>query len=434
MKILVIGNGARESIIVEKLAIDSEVYAFMNKKNPQIAKNCKASYVFKIENSEKVKRKIQEIGIKFDLAFVSPDALLEKGISDTLIECGIKVASPSKKASRIEWDKSFMRELVKNHKIDGAIEYAIFDKREMARDFIERVKNVAIKPLGLTGGKGVKVSGDHFSDINGAMEYVDELLKKDGKVLIEEKVEGEEFSLMAFSDGSKIAPMPPIQDHKRAFVNDIGPNTGGMGTISTGKILPFLDKTDIDKAHKILQQVISALAKEDAQFKGILYGQFMATKGGIKIIEFNARFGDPEAMNALGLLITPLSSIMHSICEGKMCKVEFSEERSVVRYLVPKGYPAEVERDFEVQIDYDALKSSGAKIYFASVYEREGKIFTTNSRAFGILGVAKTLEEAQRISLEGSKAVKGEIWFREDIGTKSLVQKRIENMKKVRSR
>ena len=434
MKILVIGNGARESIIIEKLAKESEVYALMSKNNPQISKMCRGAQITNIENPNRVKEAVEKWGISFDLAFVSPDAALASGISDVLFEMGIKICSPTKNASRIEWDKSFMRELVKKYKIDGAIEYAIFEEEKQAREFIERVKNVAIKPLGLTGGKGVKVSGDHFSTAEEGMEYVLELLKKDKKVLIEEKVEGEEFSLMAFSDGKKIAHMPPIQDHKRAYANDQGPNTGGMGTYSTGSILPFLDKADIEKAHKILQNIVSALANEGFEFRGVLYGQFMATKGGIKIIEFNARFGDPEAMNALGVLSTSLTKIFQSIAEGKLCNVEFLDQRTVVKYVVPKGYPGVVEQDYPVEIDQEILDKIGAKVYFASVYEKEGRVYTTNSRGFGILGISNTLMDAERITREGARAIKGEVWYREDIGSKDLVHKRIEHMKKIRLR
>ena len=145
----------------------------------------------------------------------------------------------------------------------------------------------------------MRVSGDHFTTGQEASDYAISLIKKDGKVLIEEKIIGEEFTLQAFCDGSRSSVMPAVQDHKRAFEGDSGPNTGGMGSYTTGMRLPFLKESDIEDAKKVIQQTIHALKKERIPFHGVLYGQFMATADRIKVVEFNARFGDPEAMNVL---------------------------------------------------------------------------------------------------------------------------------------
>ncbi|MBI5223379.1 phosphoribosylamine--glycine ligase [Candidatus Micrarchaeota archaeon] len=431
MKILIIGSGAREHAIIKRLAQDSQVYCVMPKKNPGIVKLCKKIFLADIENPLAVTDAIK--GETFDLAFASPDAVLAAGVSDALIHEGIKVASPTKAAARIEWDKSHMRKLTEKYSIKGRIKFRLVKTEKEARETIEEFGEVAIKPLGLTGGKGVKVSGDHFQRIEEGMEYVHSLLQKDKIALIEEKVEGEEFSLMCFSDGKTIAPMPPVQDHKRAFLADTGPNTGGMGSYSTGAILPFLEQSDIDEAHEILQRTIDAMANEGTPFKGVLYGQFMATKKGIRIIEFNARFADPESMNVLALLEGSLSQILMSIAEGKLIKAKFSNDATVVKYLVPNGYPDKPLKDQEVKIDEAAAKKQGAEIYFASVYEKDNKTYLGGSRTFGILGRGKTLDEAERIAEEGCGFGKGPIWHRKDIGTKKLVQKRIDHMRRIRS-
>lgn len=430
MKILLIGNGAREHAIAEKLAEDSELYSVMSKKNPAIAQLSKKHWICDIENPIDVEKCIA--GQDFDLAFASPDAVLAAGVSDILEKNDILVASPLKSAARIEWDKEFMRRLMTEHKVSGQVRYVLASGVEDARKAIVDMDEVAIKPIGLTGGKGVKVSGDHFSTVEQGLEYAKEVLKKDGKVLIEEKLVGEEFSFQAFSDGTRIAIMPPVQDHKRAFEGDSGPNTGGMGSYSTGKLLPFLGNGDLEQAAKTMQETVYALKKNGTQFRGVLYGQFMVTKNGPRVVEFNSRFGDPEAMNVLATFDGSLADLFLSMSDGRLEKPKFSDKCTVLKYLVPEGYPDKPLKNQEVSVDSAEMEKDGAKVYYASVYEKEGKVFTTGSRAFGVLGIADELENAEKIAEEGCKHVKGKIWHRKDIGTEELVGKRVQHMKELR--
>ncbi len=432
MKVLLVGNGAREHIIAERLVEDAELYAVMNKKNPAIASLAKKFWLCDIHSPEKIVNHIKHEEI--DVAFASPDAVLAEGVSDALEKIGILVASPTKAASRIEWDKAFARQLIEEHKISGSVEYKVVENEEDALRAIKDLVQVAIKPLGLTGGKGVRVSGDHFKTTDEALEYAKDVLKKDKRVLIEEKLQGEEFTLQAFSDGTRIAVMPPVQDHKRAFVNDCGSNTGGMGSYSTGALLPFLAESDIENAKKIIQQTIHAMKKVGAPFKGVLYGQFMATAKGVKIIEFNARFGDPEAINVLSLLDASLAHTFLSIADNQLDPPNFGNQCTVVKYLVPEGYPSTPRADSEVGIDNLALEQSKAKIYYASVYEKDGKIYTTNSRAFAILGMANDIKDAERIAENGCGSIHGPVWHRPDIGTKQLIEKRVKHMKEIKAR
>ncbi len=430
MKVVLVGNGAREHAIAEKLAQDCELYAVMSKKNPAIAQLSKQYWICDIENTDAVRKVLR--GRSFDLGFSSPDATLAAGISDVLAEMGMLVASPSKAAARIEWDKSYMRSLHEKYKVRGEPRHEVVTSMEDALRVIKDYEQVAVKPLGLTGGKGVKVSGDHFTEIDEKVAYAQSLIEKDGSVLIEEKLVGEEFTLQAFCDGSRIALMPPVQDHKRAYTGDKGPNTGGMGSYSTGKLLPFLEQSDLDEAKKIIEDTAYALKKDGHPFKGILYGQFILTKDSLKLIEFNARFGDPEAMNVLSLLETSLSDVFLSMAEGQLQAPKFSEDCTVVKYLVPEGYPDRPKKDVVVEINDAAIEKTGAAVYYASVYEKEGKILTTSSRSFGILGRAKTLEEAQRISEAACSYIDGSLWHREDIGTKKLIERKIEHMRSLR--
>ena len=426
MKVLIVGNGAREHVVAEAIARDAELYAVMSKKNPAIANLSKKYWICDIENAEEVKKVLE--GEKFDLGFSSPDATLAAGVSDVLAEFCSGVASPSKNASKIEWDKSYARNLMEKNFIPGLPAFKVIDSYEGILPFIDAVGEVAVKPLGLTGGKGVKIMGEHL-DKDDTVEYSKELIEKDGAVLLEERLKGEEFTLQAFCDGEHIAFMPPVQDHKRAFEGDEGPNTGGMGSYSTGKNLPFLEQKYLDEAQEIMRKTIEAMKKEENPFKGILYGQFMAGKEGVKVIEFNARFGDPEAMNVVPLVKDSFTEVLKKMAEGTLDKVEFEDKSTVVKYLVPEGYPGNSKKDAEISV----AENGSAKVYYAAVYEKDGKVHTTGSRSFGILGIADTVEEAEKIAEEGCKSSTGPMWHRKDIGTKELIEKRIKHMKELRA-
>jgi len=430
MKVLLVGNGAREHAIAERLSQDADVYAVMSKKNPAIAQLSKEYWICDIENAESVARAVSGRG--FDLGFASPDATLAAGVSDALARAGMLVASPTKAASRIEWDKSFMRDLLTRHKIKGSPKHVVVASEADARSAIKDYGEVAVKPLGLTGGKGVKVSGDHSTDPSELVDYARGLVEKDGSALIEEKLVGEEFTLQCFCDGSRISAMPPVQDHKRAYEGDAGPNTGGMGSYSSGPHLPFTTESDMEEAKKILQGVIHAMKKDQAPFHGVLYGQFILTEGGVKVIEFNARFGDPEAMNVLALLEGSLSNTLLSMAEGQLSRPSFSDDCTVVKYMVPDGYPDKPKKDAGVDIDARGIEESGAKVYFASVYEQGGRILTTGSRAFGVLGRGKSLDEAEAIAEKGCSFIRGPVWHRKDIGTSALIRKKVDRMLSIR--
>ncbi len=431
MRILIVGNGAREHIIAEKLSQDSTILALMSKKNPGIASLAEDYFLCDIKNPNEVKSWAS--GKNIDLAFVSPDAVLAAGISDVLADLGIPIASPTKDVADIECNKEFARGLMKDHSIPGLAEYSVVSTEEEALKTLKDLNfQVALKPIGLTGGKGVKVSGDHFTDESGAMDYVKELLSKDGKLLIEEKLEGEEFTLQAFSDGSALSFMPPVQDHKRAFEDDKGPNTGGMGSYSTGKLLPFMNEEDLEKAKDTMKKTITALKKERAEFKGILYGQFMLTKSRPKVIEYNARFGDPEVMNVLSLLETPLTEIFLSMAEGNLKQSIFSNKSTVVKYLVPNGYPTNPTKDAKVSLNPLEISSLGVNLYYASVYEKENEIYTTASRSFGLVSVDNSIEKAEENVESATSLISGPVWHRKDIGKNTLIQKRINHIKNLR--
>lgn len=440
---LLVGNGAREHAIAEAICRDNEVrlYAYMNAKNPGIIRLCqKSGGEFKIgdiEDGEEIARWAKQKNIT--LAFASPDAVLAAGVSDALIGAGIKTASPTKAASRIEWDKAYLRELAQSRGIDANPKWKIFENLRGLGKYIDELGEVAIKPVGLTGGKGVKVMGFQLKDADEAKKYAKDVIVNSiggkNKVIVEQKLVGEEFTLMAFCDGKNLEPVPVCQDHKRAHDGDFGENTGGMGSYSSSKmILPFLQEKDYSDALEAMRAILNAMEDEKNEFCGIMYGQFIATQEGVKLIEINARFGDPEGINVLAVLKNNLYEVLDVVAKKKLgsLRLEWEEKATVVKYIVPEGYPAKAVAPAEIAIDEEMLKRANAQIFYASVNEIDGKIYSSKSRSIAVLGKADTIEYAQKIAEDGCAAISGKVWHRKDIGTAALLQKRIERMKEIR--
>jgi len=428
MKVIVVGGGARENAIVDALVCGgAEVYSFMPMVNPGIKKAAKGYAIGKLDDSASVVELAVKNGI--GLVVIGPEAPLEAGMVDELEKAGVKCVGPTKELAQLETSKGFTRNLLQKYNIDASPEFKVFDKNNSLEilAFLTKLGSYVIKPDGLTGGKGVKVFGEHIRNNEEALAYCNEVLETHPSVIVEEKLEGEEFSLQTLTDGTSFLHFPPVQDHKRAFENDSGPNTGGMGSYSGADLLlPFLTESDVEAAKKITEQVNSAIKQELGSYKGVMYGGFIKTASGIKLIEYNARFGDPEAMNVLPLLKTNFVGICQAIVEGKLgeINVEFDNKASVCKYVVPKGYPENPETGkITVPTDTTAL------IYYAAVDEKEDGIYTTKSRGVAFVGIGDTIEEAEKIAEEAASKVTGSVFHRKDIGTKELVDKRVDHMK-----
>ncbi|HNX18041.1 MAG TPA: phosphoribosylamine--glycine ligase [Methanoregula sp.] len=427
MKILVVGGGGREHAIAVALSRNSEteIYSVMAKQNPGIARIAKKICLVKETDIDRIVAFARETGVTH--AFIGPEAPLEAGIVDRLSAAGVACVGPTKAAARIETDKAFCRDLMAHHHIDGNPAYRVFHNAADAIAFVkDHDGDLAIKPIGLTGGKGVRIMGEQV-DRAGAIEYIKEI---NGDVVLEERLKGEEFTLQAFVDGFHIVPMPLVQDHKRAFDGDTGPNTGGMGSYSMpDHMLPFVSRKDRTAALSIMASVVAAMAKDGYPYKGILYGQFMNTAQGPKVIEFNARFGDPEAMNVLTLLSSDLCDVVTGITEGTLSasKVTFEHAATVCKYLVPAGYPASPQSGKPL----DLGKTGDAILYYANVEERDGKLFTLTSRTLAFVGKAGDLATAEKIAEHAASAVQGSVHYRRDIGTPALLDRRIAHMKEL---
>jgi phosphoribosylamine--glycine ligase len=375
---------------------------------------------------------------KIEFAVIGPEDPLNNGVVDALAKIGIPSVGPTKSLARLETSKSFTRNLVKKYNIPGNPQFKVFNAIDGVEAFLNELEGIVIKPDGLTGGKGVLVQGDHFTTKEEALNLCKQILAESSSLIVEEKFDGEEFSLQCLCDGKTVIGTPLVQDHKRRFDGDRGPNTGGMGSYSLpDHSLPFLKPKDLEDGLEITRQVAAALLKETGSlYKGIMYGGFIATKDGAKLLEYNARFGDPEVMNILPLLKTDFVEICRHIVAGTLnkLKIEFEPKATVCKYVVPKGYglPADHSDAASSRAKIEVGDVGKARLYYSSVDKKEDGLYLSSSRAIGIVGIANTLEEARKIAEEGVKAVKGPVAYRTDIGTDALIQKRIDHMKKIR--
>ncbi len=434
-KILVIGSGAREHAIVRALNRshqEKEIFCIASNMNPGIAELCDELLIGNFNDPDFVVNYTNEIGVT--LAIIGPENPLENGVADALWSVKVKVVGPKKDLAKLETSKAFTRNLLKEYDIPGGPKYRTFDSMNGVAEFLNELgENYVVKYDGLAGGKGVKVSGEHLHSHDEALVYCQELTDKDGEFVIEEKFIGEEFSLMSFCDGDTLKHMPAVQDHKRAYEGDTGPNTGGMGTYSDANhSLPFLTEEDIAEAHQINIQTAKAVKdKFGEEYRGILYGGFMATANGVKLIEYNARFGDPEAMNVLSLLESDFIEICNGIADGSLNKVDvhFSNKATVCKYAVPEGYPNNPVKD--EQIDISKIKNPDG-LFYASVDIQNGKLVEAGSRTVAVVGMANSISNAEKIAEKEVSAIAGPLFHRSDIGTDMVIQKRINHMKSIR--
>ena len=434
-KILVVGSGAREHAIVRALdrsPQDKEIFCLASNMNPGIAELCDEILIGNFNDPEFVVSYAKETDAT--LAIVGPENPLAAGVADALWGAGVKTVGPKKDLAQLETSKAYTRNLLKEYDIPGGPKYQTFDTLDGVTDFLNELgENYVVKYDGLAGGKGVKVAGDHLHSHDEALAYCQELVDSDGEFVIEEKFVGEEFSLMSFCDGDNLKHMPAVQDHKRAYEGDTGPNTGGMGTYSDANhSLPFLTDNDISQALEInIQTAMAIKDKFGVGYKGILYGGFMATARGVKLIEYNARFGDPEAMNVLSLLESDFIDICIGVADGTLNQVDvqFANKATVCKYAVPEGYPDNPVKG--EPIDVSKVKNLDG-LFYASVDFKSTSLVEAGSRTIAIVGIADTLSDAEALAEKEVSSISGPLFHRTDIGTDEIVQKRVDHMNSLR--
>jgi len=439
--ILLIGNGAREHVLAETITRSMHhprLFSYMKTNNPGIASLSEKIHVGKYDDLNAIREFAKTCAVHF--AVIGPEDPLNSGVVDYLTRMGIPCVGPPKSLARLETSKSFTRNLLQKYNIPGNIKFKTFSTPEGIESFLDELEEIVIKPDGLTGGKGVLVQGDHFQSRSEALKACHEILQTHSNVMIEEKLEGEEFSLQCLCDGKTVVATPPVQDHKRRFADDQGPNTGGMGSYSCeNHLLPFLAEKDIKAGLSITQAVADAIYRETGiYYKGVMYAGLMITRSGVKLLEYNARFGDPEAMNILPLLKTDFVDLCMAIIEGTLdgLHIEFEKKATVCKYVVPKAYglPADHPDARSTSSRIEIGNVGTARLYYSSVDQKADGLYMTSSRAIGVVGIADQLDEAETIAEKAVAAITGPVDHRPDIGTWPLIEKRIHHIQDIKGK
>ena len=419
MKILVIGGGGREHTIVWKLSqspkVDKLYCAPGNGGISELAECVPIS----VMDFDKLTAFAKEN--KIDLTVIAPDDPLAAGAVDAFEEAGLRAFGPNKSAAIIEGSKAFSKDLMKKYNIPTAA-YETFDNSTDAISYIKSKNNfpVVVKADGLALGKGVIIADNLNEAENAVHEIMDDRIfgAAGGKVVIEEFLTGPEISVLAFTDGKSIKPMVSAQDHKRAYDNDEGPNTGGMGTFSPSRIY---DEALAEECMKnIFLPTVKAMNAEGRTFKGVLYFGLMKTADGVKVIEYNCRFGDPETQVILPRLKTDLSDIFNAVIDEKLddIEIEWENNAAVCVVLASGGYPKKYEKGYTI----DGIKhaeSLGALVFHAGTIYDDGCFKTAGGRVLGVTATGENLDDAikKAYSYAGMISFK-DMHFRKDIGIK----------------
>lgn len=355
-----------------------------------------------------------------DLTVVGPEVALAAGISDVFREAGLRIFGPSKAAATIESSKDFAKRLMAKYGIPTA-SYRTFDDYEEALGYVRNGSfPVVLKYDGLAAGKGVVIP-ETFEEADTTLKdmLLDDRFGK-GKVVVEEFLTGPEFSFMCFVDGEKVWPMALSQDHKRAYEGDKGPNTGGMGAYSP---LPFITEEDREYAlEHIMKPVAAAMVAEGCPFKGVLYGGLMKTPSGIKVIEFNCRFGDPETEVVLPLLESDIYDIFSAVADdAPMPEIRWKNQASMGFVMASEGYPGPYDKGFPIEGLEDALSDPAVRIYHMGTAVKDGQLVTSGGRVLMVIGSGDTLLQAHDKALEAVGKIKCDnLFYRRDIGWRVL--------------
>ncbi len=434
-KFLIVGSGGRESAFAEQLAKDVGVYAVMSHENPSIVHYVKTSggsyAIGDASNPETVLdfARAHEV----DYVFVSADEPLANGVVDMLLENNIKVIGGTREASRIEWDKVYSIEMVKKTcpkftpffiVVSDAVEL-----RDAVDSFASQNLEMAVKPQGLTGGKGVKVMPEHLQSYQDCIDYAGSLLHDGQQVLLVEKLHGIEFTIMGITDGEKLVLAPASYDYPFRLEGDRGAGTGGMGCFTNSeKKLPFMTDDDLDDCRHIMQRIIDEIRSMGLKFNGVLNGGFFKTKHGIRFMEFNGRFGDPEGINVLSVLQGSFSELLIHIWDKTLSEsgTRFIEKASVVKYLVTPSYPGPDTTPRPFSIDESEVSKSGVRVLYASCVKTGHNRFMTvkNSRVAAFGAVSDTIESAsEAVNFAIDNYTTGDLEYRRDIGSKENLEK-----------
>lgn len=418
MKILVIGSGGREHAIVKKISESkrvSKIYCAPGNGGISDIAEC---IPIKVTEFDKLIDFAKEN--KIDLTIIGPDDPLVMGISDKFIDAGLKVFGPTKDGAQIEGSKVFSKELMKKYNIPTA-KYEVFNDYDSALKYVkeENTYPTVIKAEGLALGKGVIIANT-FEEADVALReiMIDKIFGESGnRIVIEEYLTGPEISVLSFCDGKTIVPMVSAQDHKRAYDNDQGPNTGGMGTFSPSRI--YDDKMQDECMNNIFIPTVNALNNEGITYKGVIFFGLMATKDGVKVIEYNARFGDPETQVVLPRLKTDIVDIFEAVCDGTLdtINVEWEDNACVCVVEASGGYPKKYQTGYEIK-GLENIKNN-IFVYHAGTKKENNRYFTSGGRVLGITSKSCDLDTAISDAYNAVKSISfTDVHYRKDIGIK----------------
>jgi phosphoribosylamine--glycine ligase len=455
--ILVVTYGSRGAAIVDAFCRSEgyrvEAFIVDRNRNPFNVARAKHHVVIPDLNVEAICSFAQRHRGEIDFGIVGPEQPIINGVRDRVErEAGIPMICPTKEYA-IEGSKVAQRRLFQEVEPNLNPQFKVFDpkdytsvksvQREVWRWLDTLDNQVAVKPDGVTAGKGVGVWGDHFQTRQDLFEHFLSNYKY-GPVIVEEKVFGEESSFQAFCDGKHLVPLPETRDYKRAFDGDKGPNTGGMGSYKAKlKWLPFMTSRDMEREAKAMNRIFRRLKGRGSNpgLRGVpFYGAFMHTSRGAKILENNSRPGDPEIMNILPVLEDDFVDVCYRILEGTLTRIRVALKATVVTYKVPPTYGGKTRvysGDKEVHLnqayrlseEYDGR----LRVYPGSLELRNGAIYSLSSRTVAVVGIADEIDEARRLSLEGIRSVKGStLWYRRDIASKESIEGSVEHMRRLR--
>lgn len=453
--VLVVSYGSRAAAIVDALKksnnYDVRIFDADKQKNPFIVKRAE-KFEITGSNVENIFNFTEKNKNEIDFGIIGPENPIINGIRDKIEnKLGIPIICPTKEFA-IEESKVLQRMMLKDCYPNANPRFKVFDPSKSVNDIKKEVwdwldemdNQVAVKPDKPAVGKGVGVWGDHFNTREELYEHFLSIYRN-GKVIIEEKVEGEEFSLQFFSDGKKLVPTPCVRDYKRAFDGDLGPNTGGMGAYKDiDNLLPYMIQNDWDQAIEIGDKIFNKLKGKgsDSGLRGIpFYMAYICTNKGVKVLEINSRPGDPEIINLLPILKNDFVDTCYDMINGNMTSIKFDKKATVLTYAVPMtygGYRNDYSKSTEVNLEgaYNLHKEYGEnlKIFPGSMeIGNDNKTYALKSRVVCTVGIADDIETARNISLEGIKAIDGALWNRMEIASQENIEKSKRNLKNLRS-
>jgi len=417
MKVMVVGGGGREHAIVKKLLENKSIEKiFVLPSNGGIDK-----IAIGVDIKATDMDNIVDFAVKnqIDYAVVAQDDPLVLGLVDRLNAVGVDCFGPTKNAARIEGSKVFAKNFMQKHNIPTA-KYSTFDTAEEAVKFLKLSDfPVVIKADGVAAGKGVTIANDMEQAKDAVTSVMDDKIfgKSGDKIVIEEFMRGTEFTLLAFCDGETIKPMVSSMDHKKTFDGDMGLNTGGMGAIAPSPV--YNEKIRQETLEKIVYPTLAAFKKEGIIFKGCLYFGLMATDKGVMVVEYNCRFGDPEAQVVLPLLKTDLFTVMKAVTNGTLDKteIEFYDKYACCVIMASKGYPIKYEKGYEIEIE----EKAEPYIIYAGVKTVDKRLVTNGGRVLGVTAVEDSYLKAINKAYERINKVKFEnMFYRTDIGKRAL--------------